>query len=313
MEHSVRQTDPQNQPASDARRITAESMLHYLPGTLAVPLHSKMQDLVVLRFSHRSIVEPVLVPAVVEPLLVWVLSGEARVEERDLGGDWQASSVKAGDFFLTNTAEPYEMRWHTQGSDTFDVMHLYLGLPLIDQAARDVLGAHAAPVTFLDISGAQDERLSGILEQLRQELIDEHQPSRLFTHNLAQALAVHLVRRYIDPHRSAQRRNALQAYKLRRVIDAMNASLADDFSLANLAQVAQLSEYHFSRMFKRATGLSPLHYFIRLRMSRARHLLLETDRSIIDVGLEVGYSSPSHFSQVFRREVGVTPSSYRQT
>lgn len=65
-------------------------------------------------------------------------------------------------------------------------------------------------------------------------------------------------------------------------------------------------------MFKRATGLSPSQYFIGLRMAQARQLLLETPRSIIDIGLEVGYSSPSHFSQVFRREVGVTPSIYRQ-
>ena len=309
----MRQADPQNLAASDAPRITGESMLHYLPGAPRVsPSRPQMQDVVVLRFSHRTIVEPILVPAVVEPLLVWVLEGAARVEERDLGGDWQASSVKAGDFFLTNTIEPYEMRWQTQGCDTFEVMHLYLGLPLIDQAARDVLGTHADPVAFLDISGAQDERLSMMLEQLRHEFIDERQPSPLFVHSLAQALAVHLVRQYLDPRRGARRSNALQAYKLRRVIEAMNEGLADDFSLANLAQVAELSEYHFSRMFKRATGLSPSQYFIRLRMSRARHLLLETDRSIIDVGLEVGYSSPSHFSQVFRREVGVTPSAYRQ-
>ena len=88
----------------------------------------------------------------------------------------------------------------------------------------------------------------------------------------------------------------------------MNAQLADDFSLTRLARSAELSEYHFSRMFKRATGLSPSQYFIGLRMA----LLIETQRSVIDIGLEVGYSSPSHFSQVFRREVGVTPSAYRQ-
>ena len=312
MELPVSQADPQNLPASDAQRITGESMLHYLPGTpQALPPRPQMQDVVVLRFSHRSIVEPILVPAVVEPLLVWVLAGAARVEERALGGEWEASDIKVGDFFLTNTGEPYEMRWQTQGCDIFEVMHLYLGLPLIDQAARDVLGDHADPVTFLDISGAQDDRISVMLEQLRQELLDERQPSPLFAHSLAQALAVHLVRRYLDPRRGARRSNALQAYKLRRVIEAMNEGLAEDFSLANLARVAGLSEYHFSRMFKRATGLSPSQYFIRLRMSRARHLLLETDHSIIDVGLEVGYSSPSHFSQVFRREVGVTPSIYR--
>lgn len=313
MEPPVRQADPANLAECNALRITGESMLRYLPGTgKASQPGAQTQDLVVLRFRHQSLIAPILVPAVVEPLLVWVLSGAARVEERVLGGEWEVSDVKTGDFFLTNTSEPYEMRWQTQGCDTFEVMHLYLGLPLIDHAARDVLGEHASPVTFLDVSGAKDERVSLILEQLRLELIDERKPSALFTRSLAQALAVHLVRCYLDPESRGQHTNALQAYKLRRVIAAMTEGLAEDFSLAHLAQVAELSEYHFSRMFKRATGLSPSQYFIRLRMNRARHLLLETDRSIIDVGLEVGYSSPSHFSQVFRREVGVTPSAYRQ-
>ncbi|WP_145138728.1 helix-turn-helix domain-containing protein [Pseudomonas duriflava] len=288
-------------------------MLHYLPGKpQVVPPRLQMQDVVVHLFSHHTIAEPILVPAVIEPLLVLVLSGTASVEERSLGDEWETAIVQAGDFFLTNTQEPYEMRWQTQGCDTFQVMHLYLGLPLIDQAAREVLGQHAASVTFLDISGAQDDRVNFMLDQLRVELIEERQPSPLFARSLAQALAVHLVRTYLDPRSKARRSNALQAYKLRRVIEAMNQRLADDFSLAHLAEHADLSEYHFSRMFKRATGLSPSQYFIRLRMSRARELLLETDRSIIDIGLEVGYSSPSHFSQVFRREVGVTPSAYRQ-
>lgn len=313
MEPPVHQPEFEDLTPSDARLITAESMPHHLPGSAQVlPLLPQLQDVMVQLFSHHSSAEPILVPAVVEPLLVLVLAGTARVEERSLGGAWQAVKVQAGDFFLTNTSKPYEMRWQTIGCDTFEVMHLYLGLPLIDQAARDLLGEHTAPVTFLDISGAQDERVNFMLNQLRFELIEERKPSLLFVHSLAQALTVHLIRRYLDPQSTTRRSNALQAYKLRRVIDAMNEHLADEFRLAHLAHVADLSEYHFSRMFKRATGLAPSQYFIRLRMSRARHLLLETERSIIDVGLEVGYSSPSHFSQVFRREVGVTPSAYRQ-
>ncbi|WP_434577215.1 helix-turn-helix domain-containing protein [Pseudomonas sp. Z1-6] len=309
----MRKTEPDTPPLHDHHRVTAESMLHYMPGQPQImPPHPQVQDVLVQLFSHHSITEPILVPAVAEPLLVLVLAGAARVEERHLGGEWEAVDVRAGDFYLTNTDEPYEMRWQTQGCDTFTVMHLYLGLSLIDQAAREVLGEQAGPVTFLDISGDRDERVSFMMDQLRGELIDERQPSPLFAHGLAQALAVHLVRRYLHGHNGNRRSNALQAYKLRRVDDAMNHHLDNDFSLAYLAEIADLSEYHFSRMFKRATGLSPSQYFIRLRMSRARHLLLETDRSIIDIGLEVGYSSPSHFSQVFRREVGVTPSAYRQ-
>jgi AraC-like DNA-binding protein len=66
-----------------------------------------------------------------------------------------------------------------------------------------------------------------------------------------------------------------------------------------------------SRLFKKTTGFAPSQYLIRLRMAHARRLLRETTKSMIDIGLEVGYSSPRHFAQMFRRAVGVTPSEYR--
>ncbi|AUG44180.1 AraC family transcriptional regulator [Pseudomonas chlororaphis] len=297
---------------SPGLRITGESMREYLPGEpQALPQCPEIKDIVIQLCTHRSVIEPILVPAVVEPLVVLVLAGAARVEERVLGGEWEAAEVSAGDFFLTSSDEPYEMRWQTHGGDTFEVMHLYLGLPLIEQASRELLGEHAGPVRLRDVSGARDGRVASVMEQLRTELVVERSPSSLFVRSLAQALAVHLVRSYLADIQPGRRVNALQAYKLRKVTDAMSEHLGAEFSLARLARLAELSEYHFSRMFKRATGLSPSQYFIRLRIVRARQLLLETRRSVIDVGLEVGYSSPSHFSQVFRREVGVTPSKFR--
>ncbi len=287
-------------------------MRDHLPGDADVTALPPLQDVVVQFFSHRTITEPIRVPAVVEPLLVLVLAGTAHVEERGLDGPWSAATVRVGDFFLTNTQEPYEMRWQTLEGDRFEVMHLYLGLPFIEQAARELLGPQSTAVALLDVSGGRDETVHWLMESLRQELLDQRTPSLLCLRGLAQTLAVHLLRHYRAPQGVIRRSNALQAYKLRKVIDAMNARLADEFSLTRLAHTAKLSEYHFSRMFKRATGFSPSQYFIGLRMARARQLLIETQRSVIDIGLEVGYSSPSHFSQVFRREVGVTPSAYRQ-
>ncbi|MFV9657259.1 helix-turn-helix domain-containing protein [Pseudomonas sp. NY15366] len=284
-------------------------MRHHLPG--GQPLPHFTQDVVLQLFTHRSVAEPILVPAVAEPLLVMVLAGSAIVEERTAGSAWEQSEVRVGDFFLTTTAQPYEMRWQTTGGDSFEVMHLYLAPALIDHAARDLGLQQNGAVSLRDVSGGRDDWVRTLLEQLRTELTGNRTPSQLLVHNLAQALAIHLVRSYRAPLPAGRRSNALQAYKLRRVIDLMNQHLAQDFSLAKLAQAAQLSEYHFSRLFKHATGLAPSHYFIRLRIARARQLLLETERSVIDIGLEVGYSSPSHFSQVFRREVGVTPSAYR--
>ena len=300
-------------PRPHAGQTSPQSMSDYLPGEARVTTQQPpMQDVVVQLFSHHTIVEPIQVPAVLEPLLVLVLAGAARVEERALAGQWSAATVSAGDFFLTDTHEPYEMRWQTLEGERFEVMHLYLGLPLIDQAARELLGPQSTAVALRDVSGAQDDTVRWLMEKLNHELIEERQPCLLYVRGLAQALAVHLVRHYRARQDVVRRSNALPAYKLRRVIEAMDAQLGDDFSLAQLARTAELSEYHFSRMFKRATGLSPSQYFIGLRMARARRLLIETQRSVIDIGLEVGYSSPSHFSQVFRREVGVTPSAYRQ-
>ena len=103
----------------------------------------------------------------------------------------------------------------------------------------------------------------------------------------------------------------LPAVRLRRVIELMEAQRSQPFKLARFAQEASMSEFHFSRLFKKSTGLAPSQYFIRLRMVEARRLLLETKRSVIEIGLDLGYASPNHFAQVFRREVGVSPSDYR--
>ena len=64
-------------------------------------------------------------------------------------------------------------------------------------------------------------------------------------------------------------------------------------------------------MFKQATGMTPLQFVTRERITRAQQLIRETSRSLIEIALEVGYTSPSHFAKVFRRVAGVTPTEFR--
>lgn len=269
-------------------------------------------DLFVQIYSRHQKQEPFLVPAVAEPLVVWVMSGEAVVEERDLYGEWQAAHVKVGDFFLTRTDRPYEMRWRAVGSDPFKVMHLYMSVSLFERVASDVLGRDIPP-RLRDVSGGQDPNLAHFLALIHQELTAEDGGSQLYVNGLAQSLAVHLIRNYASSDGETDRQTALPGYKLRRVIAHLEDHLAEPFNLAELADIAGMSAFHFSRLFKNATGLSPSRYFIRQRIARAQQLLQETDLSIIRVGFAVGYSSPSHFSQVFRRETGLLPSHYRKT
>jgi len=295
-------------------RSTAEHFGAYLPGqAIEFDDQHAWRDVYVRILTHRTTTQSVLVPAVAEPLVVWILAGTANVEERVLGGEWKASIVNAGDFFLTTTTAPYEMRWQTIDCDAFQVMHLYLGLPILDAARRDVLGRSTVPLHLREVSGQRDPVLSSLLDRLKTERMATRNASPLFVQGIAQALAVHLVRSYRDPDSTrTPAASALPAFKLRQVTAHMDEHLDAPFDLAVLAGIAGMSEYHFSRLFKRATRLAPSLYFIRLRVQRAREMLAESDLSIIDIGLAVGYSNASHFSQIFRREVGITPSEYRK-
>jgi AraC family transcriptional regulator len=135
----------------------------------------------------------------------------------------------------------------------------------------------------------------------------------LFVRGIAQAVAVHLARHYAEvPDAATSGVSGLPAFKLRRVTDWMAEHLADEFSLARLARQVGMSEFHFNRLFKRATGVPPSQYQIRLRIDAARRLLRETKLSVIRVGNEIGYSNPSHFARIFRTETGLTPSEYRR-
>jgi AraC family transcriptional regulator len=293
-------------------KTSAETLEEHIAGRMIAGEDGRApRDVLAQIFARDPVQDSFIVPAVAEPLLVCFLSGSATVEERSLGGDWLASEVGVGDFFLIDTDEPYELRWRSHSGEPFEVLHLYLGLPLLERAAGELSGISERPA-LRDVSGIRDPALEPLIAALVRELAAPHPTSTLMVENIAQAIAVHLVRGYRDSARRAvHRRNALPAFRLRRVTELMEARIAETFNLLRYAAVAEMSEAHFSRQFKRSTGFAPSQYFIRTRIAAARRLLRETERSIISIGMDVGYSSPSHFAQVFRREAGVSPSDYR--
>ena len=300
-------------PLKPPEKTSAEAFRQHVPGTIiAASCGTAWNELLVEVVSRRRVEECLLIPAVAEPLIVWVVSGCALVEERELGAGWTGKMVRPGDFFLTTTAAPYELRWQATGPADFVVLHAYLGLPLMARAGQAVDGMAKHVPRLREVSGERDPTLSMLLELVRVELTVHAGSSQLFVGGIAQSLAAHLVRTYAarDQARPAPR-GGLPAFRLRRVTDLLAAHLAENLPLVRLAQEAGYSTFHFSRLFKRATGVPPSRYLIRLRTERARRLLRETTKSIIEIGLEVGYTNPSHFAQIFRQEVGSTPSEYR--
>lgn len=96
-----------------------------------------------------------------------------------------------------------------------------------------------------------------------------------------------------------------------RVIAEMRRRLDTTPSLEELAEIALMSPFHFSRTFHHVTGLPPLRFFAALRMERAKELLLFTDAGVADICFEVGYSSVGSFCMRFRDAVGLSPGAFR--
>ena len=251
-------------------------------------------------------------PAVTEPFIVWTTSGEAETQERENNGPWLTSRVKKGSMFLTAAGAPYDFRYRTLTPEPYEVVLVLLSVPLFNEALREVFGANAANARLRDVSGFEDPRLVPLLQQLKDEA-GRPTASRLLVRGVAQAIAVHLARHYTALTGDARGETAsLPGFKLRRITDWMAENLAEEFSLPRLAARAGMSEFHFNRLFKRATGVPPSQYQIKLRLDAARRLLRETKKSVITIANEVGYSNPSHFAQLFRKATGLSPTDYRR-
>src|SRR5688500_13234474 len=91
----------------------------------------------------------------------------------------------------------------------------------------------------------------------------------------------------------------------------MDRAYAEPLDVPAVASVAHISTAHFSRSFRAVFGETPHRYLQRRRVERSMFLLRETDRSVTDVCLDVGFTSLGTFSRTFREIVGETPSQYR--
>lgn len=101
------------------------------------------------------------------------------------------------------------------------------------------------------------------------------------------------------------------ARKIEQSIQYMVQHLNEPLHVAQLAETAHTSPSHFFVLFKRWAGLSPIDYFIRLRMRQACRLLAATSMSVKEVAAVLGYDDPFYFSRVFKSVNGTPPTDYR--
>jgi AraC family transcriptional regulator len=133
-----------------------------------------------------------------------------------------------------------------------------------------------------------------------------------------EALGVILAHELVRPEAGSVRtepraRGGLAGWQQRTVIEFIEKNLAENVSLAKLAQLIQLSPYHFCRAFKQSFGVPPHRYHTSRRIERAKALLADPNNSVTSIGMTIGFSETSSFTAAFRKTIGITPTDYRRS
>lgn len=139
---------------------------------------------------------------------------------------------------------------------------------------------------------------------------DEGAPSRLLARAAGCEILAELCR--LGGASFAPARGGLAPWAERRCVELMQAQLAEDISLDELAAEARLSPFHFARMFKQSLGVPPRVYLTRIRVDRACELLETTDLSVTEIAFEVGYSTAQGLARVFLKHRHMSPTDYRR-
>ena len=158
-----------------------------------------------------------------------------------------------------------------------------------------------------------DPRLGALVAAVNAERVAGFPSGRLFLDSLEQTIAVALINGHAVRHCPVREYGGgLGSERLRRIKELVDANMADDLSLDEMAQSVELSTSHFARMFRKSTGESPHQFVLRQRIERAKAMLRGADGRVLDVAVACGFKTQQHFAQLFRDICGVSPTEYRR-
>lgn len=312
MERTLVATKRPKEAPQNAIPSVVEDYPHFLP--VFTGLSSKDRGwtgIEVVRFRGQLTGESVL-PHTHHVAMVYLgrpLEMRAKMGNRD-----QYRHLVEGDVTIVPAGLPSEWGW--RGEWSVDCLHMYLEPSFFEKVSADT-DVDAARIEIANVFGVRDPRIEQVGKLLLSELEDGGLMGDLYAQSLANVLMIHLLRH----HSSLGRRNArklgreykgaLSKRMLRSVTDYVEDNLVHDLTLDELAGIAHMSPYHFSRLFKRSTGLSPHQYVVRKRVERAKELLINTELTLHEVALSVGFADQSHLSRYTKRLLGTSPKSLR--
>lgn len=235
--------------------------------------------------------------------------GEAEMSLRATGGVKLRTTRREGTIVIIPRGD--EGRWDIEGP--VDVRHVYLTPDRLHSTAHELTDGR--DIELLHRVGFEDPMITHIMTILSDEATVGDSASRLFLEQALDLLCTQLVRGHSsfaalpDPE---PKRGGLADWQVKRVTNYMRNMMEQEIGLDELACLVHLSRFHFCTAFKKATGRNPHETLTMMRVARAKDLLADPDMPVTEIGLCVGYQTPSSFAASFRKIVGMSPSEFRR-
>jgi AraC family transcriptional regulator len=202
------------------------------------------------------------------------------------------------------------------GSANVQVLHLYVPTGVFT-GLMDDYNLPAVPGRSIRYScGVQDEVINQVGLSVLSEMMSPTAAGRMLVETSSLMLAARLAHSHSEtglirsPIGSG---HGLDGGRLRRVLTYIEEHLAEDITVTDLAKVACLSIFHFTRAFAATMGVPPHRYVSQRRLESAKAMIATGRTSLSEIALDCRFSSQSSFTRAFRRATGMTPAEYRRT
>ena len=290
------------------RLVPPNDIPQWIPGELTLDSSGCRWEGVTLKgYNYANL--HVAIPTMRDYMIV-VYEGEPARMGRRSGGPWEYHHVEPGVVSLLTRAEQSEWAW----SRPITVSHVYLSHDAITKVAGDIYDRNIADVKISDKVRAIDNFLPRVSHALRQELSGGEVGGRVMVETLRTQACVHVLRNFAQTRFREPKSSGTFTHAERRILtEYLAENLTRDVSLAEMAGVAGLSEFHFSRKFRAEFGCPPHRWLIEERVKLAGDLVKRRGLSLKEVAFRAGFADQSHMTRLFRRLYGMTPAEYRRT
>jgi AraC family transcriptional regulator len=234
-----------------------------------------------------------------------------------LAGSYEASMVAVGGqiFHIRRTVGqasivPAGKQYSAAWKEEFEDLGVHLDPDFLARRAGELV--RTGRIDLINDCDINDPLVHQIGRSLAAEVDAGAPGGQIYAESLVNTLVAHMLRHYSSAgERFRHHLGGLPKHKLRRVTEFIEENLEHDLTLAEIAEIADLSPFHFARAFKQSTGSTPIQFLMRRRIYLAKRLLVESELPIVDIGLRAGFKNQSHFTTLFRKITAMTPKTYR--